>query len=216
MPCQLEGDEEEQEREVVGEKLHNRTIITHGGMVPGRRSDERLRGSEAPSRRTEPPAKSARARRRRLACTRMRPDRRERPSVAGSSRPAALRFAEQRAQALPVERRTGIGLAARSDVAVPGEVGDRIARSQRRHESREARVLSLRVRPRVGAFELDADREIVAALASLPRRDAGVPCARSQGTNWTSEPSRRMKKCADTWDRGSSRRTDAPADPGGS
>src|SRR6185312_3467201 len=70
----------------------------------------------------------------------------------------------------PLERGPRVGLTARGDVAVAGDVDDRIAPSQCLRQARERRVLPRRIRNVVGAFELDADREIVAALAAPPRR----------------------------------------------
>src|SRR5690349_23441778 len=69
-------------------------------------------------------------------------------------------------QTRPVEVRTGIGLAARRDVRVAGERFDRVVRRERLHERRERRVLRRFERRCVAAFELDADRKVVAALAS--------------------------------------------------
>ena len=53
----------------------------------------------------------------------------------------------------------------------------RSALQERSRERRERLVLRLGERHVVAALELDADREIVAALAALPRRDARVPRA---------------------------------------
>src|SRR5215831_5707224 len=77
----------------------------------------------------------------------------------------------------PVEGRSGIGLAAGCDVAVADEIRDWIGALKRPDEPREHRVLGRCIREIVGSLELDADREVVAALAALPRRDSGVPCA---------------------------------------
>src|SRR6185436_3851628 len=85
--------------------------------------------------------------------------------------------AERGAKALPVEPRARIGLAAGRDVAVAREIERSVAREELLRELREPRVLRLRERHVVGSFELDADREIVAAAASLPRRLARVPGA---------------------------------------
>src|SRR5712692_697571 len=75
----------------------------------------------------------------------------------------------------PIERRPRIGLAPRSDVGVPDEVHDRISPAQRRGELREAWVLLIGVGLVVAALELDSHGKIVAALAPLPARRAGVP-----------------------------------------
>src|SRR5437868_5442169 len=75
----------------------------------------------------------------------------------------------------PVEERAGVGLAAGRDVGVRGDVAQRMAGAQRGDEADERRVLRVGEGRLVHAFELDADREIVAALAPAPARDAGVP-----------------------------------------
>src|SRR4029434_8687575 len=81
----------------------------------------------------------------------------------------------QSAQLVPVERRAGIGLAVRRDVRMSGHVLDRIAASEGLEESREHRVLRALVGDVVGAFELDADRKVVAVGAAAETRHAGVP-----------------------------------------
>ncbi len=58
-----------------------------------------------------------------------------------------------------------------------GNVGDRIAPRERARKPREHPVLRAGVRLGVGAFQLDADRIIVAARTAAPRRFAGVPGA---------------------------------------
>ena len=77
----------------------------------------------------------------------------------------------------PVERRPGVGLAFRCDGGMTGDVLDRIAAREGSQQSRKDRVLPDLVGQVVGAFELDADREIVAMRASAETRYAGVPRA---------------------------------------
>src|SRR6266536_3982381 len=94
----------------------------------------------------------------------------------------ALRDADQqRPKVPPIERRAGVGLATRSDVGVPDDVDDRIAPAQRRSELSEAQVLLIGVGLVVAALELDSHGKIVAALAPLPARRAGVPGALRAG-----------------------------------
>jgi hypothetical protein len=83
--------------------------------------------------------------------------------------------------ASPVERGPRIGLAAWGDVLVTDDRGDWITAHQCPGESSEARILAGLVRGGIGSFELDADREIVAALAVAPPRLAGVPGSTSAG-----------------------------------
>ncbi len=85
---------------------------------------------------------------------------------------------DQPAGVRPVEGRPGIGLAARRDVAVADQaVGrqHRVGSAEGRDNPRERPVLQGVVRYRVGAFELDANREVVAGGAALPARLARVP-----------------------------------------
>src|SRR6266704_3268474 len=98
----------------------------------------------------------------------------------------------------PIERRAGVGLAARSDVGVPDDVDDRIAPAQRRSELSEAQVLLIGVGLVVAALELDSTAKSL--QRSRPCQLDGPACqARfAQGTNWISSPSRRSRKCADT------------------
>src|SRR6185295_20322836 len=90
----------------------------------------------------------------------------------------SLRPARQtRQQARPVEVRARIGLAAGGNVAVRGDLAqgkDGAKLFQKKKKSLVLRGLEFAV---IGAFELDADREIVAALAPAPARSAGVPGA---------------------------------------
>ena len=60
---------------------------------------------------------------------------------------------------------------------MPGEIERSVAIEERFRERGERFVLRLRERHVVGALELDADGEIVASLAAVPARCAGVPCA---------------------------------------
>src|SRR5438034_11484431 len=84
---------------------------------------------------------------------------------------------ECREQPRPVETRAGIGLATGCDVAVRGDVAQRECSFQTVNQLDQARVLSVGEGGIVRAFELDADREIVAPLAAAPARDAGMPGA---------------------------------------
>jgi len=75
----------------------------------------------------------------------------------------------------PIERRAGVGLAPRRDIAVADQtVGRqrRICRAQRRNGFCKRLVLYGLVGKRIGAFEFHADREIIAGLAAF---EAGLP-----------------------------------------
>src|SRR3954470_5983995 len=78
-------------------------------------------------------------------------------------------------EARPVEARAGIGLAARRDVAMRGDVAQRPPGFQRRNQTGQAGILCTSERTALGALKLDADREIIAARAAAPGRGAGVP-----------------------------------------
>src|SRR5690242_1437899 len=93
---------------------------------------------------------------------------------ARSGREAKRTRAHRPAQSRPVEAGAGIGLASGGDVLVPGDVGDGIARSDLVDERCEHRVLALVERLALEALELDADREVVAAVAAAPCRASGV------------------------------------------
>ena len=80
---------------------------------------------------------------------------------------------ERDEQARPVEARAGIALASGRDVAVRGDV----AQMQLLQKRCEGGVLRGREAILLGALELDADGEVVAALARAPARHAGVPGA---------------------------------------
>ena len=69
----------------------------------------------------------------------------------------------------PGEAGAGIGLASRRDVAVRGDVAQRQRLAQAPHELLERSVLRLVEGAVVGAFELDADREVVAARCGRAR-----------------------------------------------
>ena len=84
---------------------------------------------------------------------------------------------EPRAQQRPVEARTGIVLAPRRDVLVADDRLDRIAARQRRRQSHQRVVLRSLEGLAFQAFELDAQRVVVAVLAPAPRRAARVPGA---------------------------------------
>src|SRR5258706_13783825 len=78
---------------------------------------------------------------------------------------------------LPVEPRPRVGLAPRSDIAMARNIERAEARLQLAREARERFVLRLGEGHVVGALELDADGEVVALLAPVPRRDARMPRA---------------------------------------
>jgi hypothetical protein len=71
--------------------------------------------------------------------------------------------------------RSGIGLAAGCDIAVRGNPAQRQDGLERSHQFGQAGVLRGREPAVVDAFEFDANREIVAALARAPARNAGMP-----------------------------------------
>src|SRR6185312_8924147 len=86
--------------------------------------------------------------------------------------------------ARPVERRAGVGLTSRGDVAVARDAvsGEcRVSRQKRSHQSGQAFVLDIRVGCVVGYLELDADGEVVAAAAALVFGVAGMPGAHAEG-----------------------------------
>jgi hypothetical protein len=91
---------------------------------------------------------------------------------------------QQRAEPPPVEARTRIGLAPGRDVAVTDQrraLQRRIRLAERPQQLDEPPVLDGFVVAVVRALELDADREIVAALAALVAGLAGVPCPPVEG-----------------------------------
>ena len=82
----------------------------------------------------------------------------------------------QRAEPLPIEGGSGVGLAAWGDVAVaddplPGNAG--IARPDLVRGSGQDPVLRRFVRNLVGPLQLDADRKVVAAIAAVEAGNAG-------------------------------------------
>src|SRR5690606_1537161 len=90
----------------------------------------------------------------------------------------ALACPHHRSEAYPIERWPGIGLSAWRDVAVPDDpVGaKRGVRSAQGHdEIGELAVLNGLVGLVVGAFELDSDGIIIAALPPAPARYPGMP-----------------------------------------
>src|SRR5438552_15129294 len=80
-------------------------------------------------------------------------------------------------QAGPIEVRAGIALAIRRHVAVRGDVAQGKRAAQRAQQLVQARILNVLERAFLDAFELHADREVVAAAAAAPARRAGVPRA---------------------------------------
>src|ERR1700752_256964 len=100
--------------------------------------------------------------------------------ATSSMRTARRRLQRQRAgqrgeQARPVEPRTRVGFSAGRDVAVRGNRLQRKRGREAGDERGELAVLSVLERRVVGALELDADREVVAAAAAAPGGGAGVP-----------------------------------------
>src|SRR3981081_3371892 len=100
--------------------------------------------------------------------------------AARSTRATTARRNQTRV-APPIERRTRVGLPALRNLAVTGDIDDRVPPAQRTRETREHRVLCGLVADIVGAFQLDADGEIVAVPPAAPRRRAGVPGAPRAG-----------------------------------
>src|SRR5436190_2027889 len=84
---------------------------------------------------------------------------------------------DQLGEPLPIECGSRIVFASRRDIAMADNIAKRVASIERLQELRQYSILRRRVRDRVSALELNADREVVAAFASLPARRAGVPCA---------------------------------------
>ena len=70
-------------------------------------------------------------------------------------------------KARPVEMRTGIGLAPGRNIFVTGDVGNRMAFGDGCCQNRKARVLRIAKIVDIAALELDANREIIAALAAF-------------------------------------------------
>jgi len=93
---------------------------------------------------------------------------------SAASDSSAIR-SQHRPVARPVKPRTGVGFARRRNIAVPNDFRDRIARHQCPCERRKAPVLRRSERHRLIAFNLDSDREIVAARSSPPDRFTGMP-----------------------------------------
>ena len=79
----------------------------------------------------------------------------------------------------PIEKRTGIRLAARRDVGMANDVFDRIVLPQNADEPHQGRILRRIKRQLVTALEFDADREIVAAFDPIPTRGTGMPRAQA-------------------------------------
>ena len=75
----------------------------------------------------------------------------------------------------PVESGARIRLAKRCDHGMARDVFDGIGFGKRISESRERFILHALVRRGIRAFELHANREIVAVLTPLERGNAGVP-----------------------------------------
>lgn len=75
----------------------------------------------------------------------------------------------------PVESGARIRLAKRRDHGMTRDIFDGIGFGKRVSESRERFILHSLVGRRIRAFELHANREIVAVLTALERGNAGVP-----------------------------------------
>ena len=87
---------------------------------------------------------------------------------------------QQVAVALPVETRSGIGLAAGGDVAVADDAVEGDGGKAGQNGSADLGqdlILAVLIGDLVGPLQLDADGEIVAALATLERGDPGMPGA---------------------------------------
>lgn len=87
----------------------------------------------------------------------------------------------QAGDARPVEERPRIGLAAGRDVGMCGKRNERIALAQNGDQHIQRGVLGVGIRPLVAAFELDANRKIVAAPTAAPVGCSGMPRARIAG-----------------------------------
>lgn len=70
-----------------------------------------------------------------------------------------------------------VGLALGRDVGVPDDVANRVYAFEPPRQTRQCGILALRKGLEVIALQLDTDRKVVAALASAPSRDPGMPCA---------------------------------------
>ena len=82
--------------------------------------------------------------------------------------------------ALPIEIRAGVGLAFRGDFVVAryrAPVEARVAGKQRIENAPEGFILTVGIGGVVGAFDFDADREVIATGAAAPARDTRVPSA---------------------------------------
>lgn len=78
-------------------------------------------------------------------------------------------------QSQPVEMRARIRLAARRDVTVTDDVGNRIVAADPVGKCGQNPVLRRHEAPGVAALEFDADREVIAMLAALPTGRSRVP-----------------------------------------
>ena len=80
-------------------------------------------------------------------------------------------------QSWPIKEWSRVGLASRGDVRMSGECRNGVMRYQAFDQFIQLLILRVFKRQFVATFELDADREVIAAFASVPVRDAGVPGA---------------------------------------
>ena len=78
---------------------------------------------------------------------------------------------------LPVKTRAGVGFAARRNIRMTDDIGDRVARAQRLRQVCECGVLGIVKSAIVRTFELNTNGKIVAATTPLPTGDARVPGA---------------------------------------
>ena len=76
---------------------------------------------------------------------------------------------------LPLEKRSRISLASRCDLAMCPRRAERITPGQHWHQRRQRTVLSIGKGDEVGAFELDANGEVVAARPPPEARRPGMP-----------------------------------------
>ena len=75
----------------------------------------------------------------------------------------------------PVKTGTGIGLAARCDIGMPGNMRDGISLLQRLSDHYQRRILNVGKRRGVAALKLDTDGKIVTAGPALPAGFSSVP-----------------------------------------
>ena len=87
---------------------------------------------------------------------------------------------DQAARVRPIERRPGIGLSPRSDIAVADQASGcqrGVGRAQRRYDIGKCLILHGLIGKRIGAFEFHADRKIIAGLTAVVAGLSRVPRA---------------------------------------